>query len=434
MIRWLILFLGICSLAYIGAWIAEHSGDISIVWLGWQIDTSVAFLLAALIVMMVLLFGLTELLLSLAGLPGLWRRKREHQHYRQGLSAITQTITSLSIADAKQASKHVASIRRHLGDNAPITLLLEGQLARLENNETAMRHTLERMLKHEETSLVAHTKLVEYHLQHNEEHSALPHAEQAYHHYPRSEPNIRNLVSLYLRTGHADKCLELLAHRPVRKTIASATLQHWKAFAYYQKALTSNASSHNSMIHAKEAFQLAPDCAAITVLYMQAQQAQGELKGAKDSARKCWKIAPHPMVGEAFTTLITDTKEDGLKSVRWLIKVNPDDVESPLLLARTAIDKRDFTLARQTLQPLIQTEADARAYTLMAELEKAEGSNSDVVNGWMLRASQAKPAPVWLCTTCAHNQAFWAMACEHCHTLDSLHWKRVEYPVVMATA
>jgi len=94
-----------------------------------------------------------------------------------------------------------------------------------------------------------------------------------------------------------------------------------------------------------------------------------------------------------------------------------------LLLEELHIVAEDFPEARRVLGDLaLSDEADARALTLMAAIERGEGGADSVVQGWLARALAAPRGPQWVCDNCHHIHSEWQPVCESCQSLDTLSW------------
>ena len=72
---------------------------------------------------------------------------------------------------------------------------------------------------------------------------------------------------------------------------------------------------------------------------------------------------------------------------------------------------------------MAEVDPDARTLTIMAAIERGEGSSDAVVRGWLARAVSAPRGPQWVCDSCQHIHADWAPTCENCGTFDSLSWR-----------
>jgi HemY protein len=97
-----------------------------------------------------------------------------------------------------------------------------------------------------------------------------------------------------------------------------------------------------------------------------------------------------------------------------------------MLLAELNIANEDFPAARRALGDLAETAPTARSLTIMAAIERGEGSEDRIVRAWLAKAVTAPRGMQWVCDNCGHVHAEWRPVCSHCDSFDSLSWQEVE--------
>ncbi len=173
-----------------------------------------------------------------------------------------------------------------------------------------------------------------------------------------------------------------------------------------------------------EANRLSPDLIPAAVAAAQALVAQGKGSYAAKAIRKAWKVQPHPELAAAFAAIEKDeTPTQRLARFGKLLNMRPADAETRLLKAELLIAAEDFPGARRALGDLYETEPTVRALTIMAAIERGEGSDDAVVRGWLARALTAKRGPQWVCEKCQHVHATWQAICDNCGAFDTLAWR-----------
>lgn len=173
-----------------------------------------------------------------------------------------------------------------------------------------------------------------------------------------------------------------------------------------------------------EANRLSPDLIPAAVSAAQALVAQGKGSYAAKAIRKAWKVQPHPELAAAFAAIEKDeTPSQRLARFGKLLNMRPDDAETRLLKAELLIAAEDFPGARRALGNLYETAPTVRALTIMAAIERGEGSDDAVVRGWLARALTAKRGPQWVCEKCQHVHATWQAICDNCGAFDTLAWR-----------
>ena len=88
-------------------------------------------------------------------------------------------------------------------------------------------------------------------------------------------------------------------------------------------------------------------------------------------------------------------------------------------MAELNLAAEDFPEARRALGDIVDKEPDARALTIMAAIERGEGSSDEVVRGWLTRALSAPRGPQWVCDKCNTIHSDWVPVCSSCDALDT---------------
>src|SRR5207253_3063894 len=113
MIRIVVFLLAIALAATGAAWVAEQTGDVTLTWGAWRVQTSLpvfALALGIAIVVGMLLWG------SLSGAlraPGRFQRARRERRHARGRHAITHGLLAIGHGDSAAARQHAEVARRH---------------------------------------------------------------------------------------------------------------------------------------------------------------------------------------------------------------------------------------------------------------------------------------------------------------------------------
>src|SRR3979411_355888 len=154
------LFLGLIALAAVGAaWVADQTGDVTLSWGGWRIETSLpvfALVLGVIIVAAMLAWSI---------LRGLWRpperikRARRERRHARGRHAITHGLLAIGHGDSTAARLHADVARRHAAHD-PLALLLHAQSAQLDGDREGARRAFRALAEREDTRLLGLRGLV----------------------------------------------------------------------------------------------------------------------------------------------------------------------------------------------------------------------------------------------------------------------------------
>jgi len=180
-----------------------------------------------------------------------------------------------------------------------------------------------------------------------------------------------------------------------------------------------------------EANRQSPDLVPAAAMAARAYTDAGKPRYATRVLKKAWDSQPHPDLAAAFAQIEPDeTPDQRLKRFSTLTRIHPDHPETRLVRAELLIVAADFPEARRALGDLIDGGGDVRALTLMAAIERGEGSSDAVVQGWLAKALSAPRGPQWVCDNCNSIHAEWAPICGRCNSFDTLSWKTSETPEI----
>ncbi len=109
-----------------------------------------------------------------------------------------------------------------------------------------------------------------------------------------------------------------------------------------------------SLALAQDALRLAPSLVPAAVIVARRLAAKGDTGKAARALETAWKAEPHPDLAEAHLAARPgDSALDRLKRARTLEKLAPNARESRFIVARAAIDAREFAVAREALEALV---------------------------------------------------------------------------------
>ena len=136
-----------------GAFFADRPGRVEIVWQGWQVETSVAVLVAALAL---LLFVVSLLVLAAAGLhrlPRRLRRRGSDRRRRAGERALTGGLMALAAGETTEAERQARRAVALL-DGSPVALLLAAEAASRQGDTAAAQRAYGALLDDRDTEFL----------------------------------------------------------------------------------------------------------------------------------------------------------------------------------------------------------------------------------------------------------------------------------------
>ena len=140
-----ILFLVLIALAASGAaWVADQTGDVTLSWGGWRMETSLPVFVLALGATIVTAMLAWSLIRGLWRTPDRVRRARRDRRHARGRHAITHGLLAIGHGDSNAARSH-ADVAKRLAAHDPLALLLHAQSAQLDGDREGARRAFRAM-------------------------------------------------------------------------------------------------------------------------------------------------------------------------------------------------------------------------------------------------------------------------------------------------
>jgi len=423
MIR-LLTFLVLLAVAAAGfAWVADRPGEVSIIWLGQQYETSVAVALLGVLltaIALTIFWGFLRFVLRIPSLMSIAARARRRN---KGYEALSRGMVAAGAGDSALALRAASAAEKHLGEDG-LTLLLRAQAAQLAGDRAGTERAFARMVDRPDTRVLGLRGLHVEARRRGDASSAHHYAEQAHRIAPVSWAG-QALLDHHSSVQDWTRALAMVESNLAQRSIDKPTARRQRAVLQTAVALDLPAQDAAEALRlAKEAAELAPDLSPAAALAARLLAKRGDLRKASRLIETSWKVQPHPDLAEVYLDLRPgDSTQDRLARAKTLAKVAPLDPESALCMARAAIDAREFAFARSTLQPLIEGGArpTARMCLLMADLEEMDGAAEGKVREWLARASRAPRDKTWVADGVACD--VWAPVSPVTGKLDALRWQ-----------
>ncbi|WP_109465254.1 heme biosynthesis protein HemY [Albibacillus kandeliae] len=345
---------------------------------------------------------------------------------RKGYQALADGLMALASGEGKVAMSKAAKAERYL-QKPELTNLLTAQAAEMAGDTRKATETYKKLITHDATRFVGVRGIMKQKLAEGDTDTARKLAEKAFALKPKHEETQDVLLKLQAEAGDWAGARSTLTAKLKSGALPRDVYTRREAVLALSEAklLLDETASVESQERAIEANRLSPDLVPAAALAARSYVAKGKPKNAVRLLKKAWEAQPHPDLAAAFAAIAPDeTPTERVKRFAQLTRIHPDHMETRLLLAELNIVAEDFPEARRALGELAASDrADARALTLMAAIERGEGSPDSVVHGWLARALAAPRGPQWVCDNCQHVQSEWVPVCPSCKGLDTLSWR-----------
>jgi HemY protein len=433
MIRALAALAVIAALVAVTVFFAEQPGTVSMVWLGWRVDLSVALLLLVLGVTAVLLWAAIRLLSRILGTPGRIARARRDQQRLQGYRVLTDGLVALAAGDAPAADKARQRaellFRRSRLDVPPLARLLSAQAALLRGDDAGARGEFNAMLASPETEFLGLRGLIVQALKAGDDAAALALTERAKALKPAATWVLQSQLALETRAGDWPAAAATLKQAVRRGAVTAGQGRHYQAtlLVAHSRQAAVQGLARDARSYAARAQGLEPGFAPAAIHYARLLRDAGKTAKGLSVLEQAWRQGAHPAVAESYAMLAApEAPAARLKRFERLAELRPGEAEGHLGAAAVAIAARLWGEARRHLDLAGAGGAGPwpkRLCHLMAELEQGDRNDKDAAHLWFDRAQRAPPDPLWVCAACGAEAAVWEPLCPVCHGFDSLAWQ-----------
>jgi HemY protein len=421
MVRTFLYLIAVAAVAAGFAWFADHPGEMTVVWLGYEAKTSVYIAVIALALAMAALIAVGWIIGYVISSPGRLSAALGRRRERKGLEALRQGIYAVGSGDQWRAEKYAREARKAL-PNEPLTKLLRAQTAQMSGDRAAARVIFESMLDEPGADLLGLRGLYLEARREQENEAAMQFAQKALAQNPGLAWPGAALFELQCQSGDWKSALDTLAilrqYRHIEKPVADrrrAVLLTAEAMR-----LEENDPSRAAEL-ALEAHKLAPSLAPAAAIAGRTLAGQGKTGKAAKVIGAAWERSPHPDLAQAYAYARPgDSPRDRLVRVKALVGLNPDHFESRMALATAAADAHMWEEARQALEPLARNRPTGKICALMARIESGQHRDAGRVREWMARAIRAPRDAMWVADGVVSEQ--WSPVSPVTGALDAFVW------------
>jgi HemY protein len=405
--------------------LASDPGGARLVWRGYEVRTSAAFLALSLLGAAVALYALYRAWRLVVDGPRFWRLHQKIRRLERGQTLLTQGMTAIAGGDAAEAGRLAVAARKTLGLTAA-TRLLQAQAAQLAGDH-AVAETLFRAMAEEEDGLVLGYRGM---IMEAARRGAWDEVDRLAAALRAKRPHVPWLAVLgYEQAIRTQRWVE--AETALRQAAAARLIEPPEAArreAVLLLALSETEArrkeDERALALAERAVKKAPDWLPALLVLAERQVGQGHFRTALRGIERAWQRAPHPLLIPLF--LRAARASQPLDAYQRLEKLTRDVSNHPvslLALGEAALSADLWGAARRFLTALATSGlATPKAYRLLAELERRERHDEKAAARWLAKAAEAKPDPAWICRSCGSAHAVWEARCPQCGAFDAFEW------------
>lgn len=422
MLRLVFFLLAVVALAAGLSWLADRPGLIVFNWEGYEGEISVFHAVVGLTLLVGLAIFSWSLLRSLWTSPAQMGRLLNRRRQKRGLDALSSGMIAIGAGDKDSATRYAIQARKSL-PNEPLTHLLRAQAAQLSGDKGTSRRIFEAMLAAPDTEQLGLRGLFLEAEREGEREAAMQFAERALKLNPKLGWSVDALFDLQCKSADWDGALHTVSLARKHGHVDKALADRRRAVLLTAQAQAGEENDpERALSRALEAHSLAPGLVPAAAIAGRILAARGNTPKAVKVIQKTWLKSPHPDLAMAYAyARLGDSPRDRLDRVRQLAALTSNSIESPIAVARAAIEAKDFAAARDALEPLLEGRMTQRVATLMARIEGEQHGDKGRVREWLARAVNAPRDPVW--TADGVISETWAPVSPVSGQLDAFQWR-----------
>lgn len=430
MLKILIFSIFLIFLSLIAGWVGTKPGSVQIIWLNYDIKTSIAVTLVSILIIIFLSLIIYNLILSLIKTKNKIKTNILNRREERSINSLNKGIAALISGDgelAEKLSKDIQNIPKSLN---PLGILLSAHSAHLNNNKKSATHYFEEMLDHKELEFLGLRGLM---LQAKLESDKIKYARRAYLINPKSDWIYNNLFKLESKLGNWREAEKILRNSKQSNIEKDKDINRKISITIYQQAKNFNEGEDQAKLKKYiDAFNLSPDLIPLSVDLAKLYYVNNKIRKANKVLEKTWHLNPHPDIYDLFKNI--NKFETSEKFLRRTIKLSEfldnSNIEVCLSKAEAYYLCKDFHNARETLTPLIDRKIDKRSYNLMAKI--AEEENGPLAAKDWYESTEGLLLPLWICKNCEFSNNIWEPFCSKCNSFDSFDWRYNQYESIQS--
>ena len=418
----LVVFIIILTASALGlSLLSDIDGSISLTMLGYRFDTTLTIGVAFILVITVILASLWSIIRFIFRIPELISLGLSSRRKHKGHLALSRGMIALGAGDAMLARKSAEDARRLLGKE-PLTLLLAAQSAQFDGNRNKADRAFKDMLADPETKLLGLRGLFIEAQRAGDRVQAIRYADDALAFSSKAVWATEALIEYFLAENDFDKAL--LVYDRGRTGLEKTKAKRIRAIILTARALARESRDPDGALNdVQEAVKLSNHLVVAHSSVGRLFARRGDYRKASRHLEHVWRQEPHPEIAEAYLSVRPgDAAREKLQRARKLQSLHAEHPESRIIMARAAIDAREFDLARDTLKPLLETDPTMRVCLMMAELEERDQNRKGLMREWLQKATHAPRDDAWVGDGLVLDH--WAPLSPISKKLDQVQWTK----------
>lgn len=394
--RILVYIAILCLLALGAVWLSGLSGEVTILLPDYVANVDLPVAAALLLALGFLIAIGWWLVAALLRAPFRIGRASKSRRRAKGYDALSRGMIAVGSGDSGKALRYAKEAQRLLGEE-PLTLLLNAQVAQVTGNLGSADAAFKKMIGNRETKLLGLRGLFIEARRQGDHSTAYSHAREAVQIAPSASWANEAVLEAQCAEGAWSDALDMVDKRAAFGLIDKATAKRQRAVLLTADALAhEHTEPEKAQTDVLRALKFAPTLIPAAVLAGRLLARHNDVRKASKILERAWSANPHPDIADGYIHLRAgDSAQDRLKRAETLGRLSNWQPEARIAIAQAALDAKEFTRARDVLEPLITEHPTIRVCLLMADIEQAEHGSVGHAREWVARAARAPRDPAW---------------------------------------
>ncbi len=350
--------------------------------------------LAALVLASIILWSLFRLLLNL---PAKMKSGIDKKRQKSGFDALEEAQIALENGNIRRALKLAKKADDILKKPGLTTLLLAKAAEQIGDIELA-RQKYEVLSKGEKTKTAGLRGLARISANMGDHISVIEKAKSVFSSDKSSKWAFDDLFGAQISATKWADALETLQIAEGKKLVEKDKSRRMRAVLLSAEAdrLDKSGNPSQAIDLAIKSVELEPSFAPAAALAARLLARNGDNKKAAKIIERAWNKSPHPALSQAYRDLfVTMDKKDKAKKIKQLVKQNPNNRESKILLAELALERGDGVEALSVLDELLHGDNVSARLCLLASQAEEVCQNPIDARSWQIRATTAPLEADW---------------------------------------
>lgn len=346
MVKLILLFIILVTASLGFNWLNDNSGSVEFNWLGYQVETSIPFVIVAILIAFFLISIISQFVARIFGVPTFFKGRAQQKFLDKSLANISSSYAALLSGDIEQARLDTNKLKKLTNRNDGnkevnrIVKMLDAKISQEEGNLMIADHTYQELLEDKNNEYFSIKGMLDSAFKSGDVEKSIVLAEKAF----KLKPNIKNgahsLLELYKKVEDWNKAEDFLikyrkSHYLRDDKYNHIDVQKELAFIWYNQARIKNddnipASKEFAFNLLEKALKNDPQNELFLLEYIRVAKDLIKDRKIKNKVESFWKNKQSFDVLKLYIDSIKgkdekSTLKSKLKAIETIAKIKPSD-------------------------------------------------------------------------------------------------------------